>query len=315
MTTIEKPGLYPDMPESVYHADPAPAPSLSSSVAKTLLGASPLHAWAVHPRLNPEHEPKQKNTFDLGSAAHFLILGSTQRLAIGEWDSWRKADAKEFKADAYANDQTPLTPEEWERVQEMSRAVRLQLDVHSDAAEAFTGGVPEVSLFWQEQTKHGPIWCRCRLDYYRKDSIIFDDFKSTGILAHPEAFQRNFFEMGYDFQSAFYSRGIRAVLGVEDPIFRFVVAENKSPFALCVHALPPAERQIADRKVELAIQKWGECLYTETWPAYPNVTCYLEAPGWQRAKWEEREARGEFPNEVLLHWQRPLTSKKEGEAA
>jgi len=315
MTSIQKPGLYPDMKESVYHSDPAPAPSLSSSVAKVLLNASPRHAWTEHPQLNPDHEPKKKNTFDLGSAAHFLVLGSTERLALGEWDAWRKAEAKEFKAAAYESDQTPLTPEEWERVQEMERAVRQQLDVHSEASEAFKGGKPEVSMFWEEPTQHGPIWCRARLDYYVEGSHIFDDFKSTGILAHPEAFQRNFFEMGYDFQSAFYSRGIRKVLGIEDPTFRFVVAENKPPFALCVHALPPAERVMADRKVELAIQKWGECLHSGIWPGYPNVTCYLEAPGWTRAKWEERQARGEIARDVLLHWQAPPISKDKGEAA
>jgi hypothetical protein len=64
-------GLHRFAPEE-YHRDPAPAPSLSSTLARVLLNQSPLHAWTASPRLNPMWEPKDSATFDIGRAASGL---------------------------------------------------------------------------------------------------------------------------------------------------------------------------------------------------------------------------------------------------
>ena len=71
---ITDPGLY-DMPEADYHADPCPEPSLSSTLARLMVNRSPRHAWTASPRLNPDHEPVNKETFDVGRAAHAVLLG------------------------------------------------------------------------------------------------------------------------------------------------------------------------------------------------------------------------------------------------
>lgn len=82
MTRITVPGVYPDIPEADYHADPCPTPSLSSSIGKELVNRSPWHAWTKHPRLNPEVEPDNRASFDLGSAAHAFMLADKQRFKI-----------------------------------------------------------------------------------------------------------------------------------------------------------------------------------------------------------------------------------------
>lgn len=70
------PGFVHGMPDKIYHADPCPTPSLSSSLVKLMEATSPKKAWAAHPRLNPpppgatDDDPK----FDLGTAAHALFL-------------------------------------------------------------------------------------------------------------------------------------------------------------------------------------------------------------------------------------------------
>lgn len=69
-----KPGVH-RIPEAEYHADPAPAPSLSSGIARALLARSPRHAWIMSPRLNPEWAPVEKKAFDLGRAGHRAVLG------------------------------------------------------------------------------------------------------------------------------------------------------------------------------------------------------------------------------------------------
>lgn len=40
------------LPSAEYHADPAPEPSLSATLAKLLISRSPRHAWMASPRLN-----------------------------------------------------------------------------------------------------------------------------------------------------------------------------------------------------------------------------------------------------------------------
>jgi len=90
MTTISKPGVY-DIPDKEYHADPCPVPSLSSTLARTLLNQSPLHAWTKHPRLNPDHEPEEKRTFDIGRVHQVLEIN---RIFISPDDSERCAFAE-----------------------------------------------------------------------------------------------------------------------------------------------------------------------------------------------------------------------------
>lgn len=72
---ITKTGEY-HLPSADYHADPCKTPSLSASLADTILSGTPRHAWLESPRLNPDHEPVEKRAFDIGSAAHEVLLGN-----------------------------------------------------------------------------------------------------------------------------------------------------------------------------------------------------------------------------------------------
>jgi hypothetical protein len=64
--TITGPGVYDQVPEHVYHADPIPGGSLSSSGARKLLAPS-CPALFKHDQDNPQ---PHKKTFDIGTAAH-----------------------------------------------------------------------------------------------------------------------------------------------------------------------------------------------------------------------------------------------------
>ncbi len=73
---IDRPGIFEDVPEDVYHGDRSLAPelgrSLSASGAKVLLKCPARFNWE---RDNP---PPPRDVFDLGTAAHTLILGTGQ---------------------------------------------------------------------------------------------------------------------------------------------------------------------------------------------------------------------------------------------
>jgi hypothetical protein len=65
-----------------------------------LVDRSPWHAMWNHPRLNPAHEPKQQDNFDIGSAFHTMMLGKGAEIEVFDFDDWRTKDAKEARSAA-----------------------------------------------------------------------------------------------------------------------------------------------------------------------------------------------------------------------
>ena len=306
-TMISEPGIY-DLTAEDYHNDPAPEPSLSSGCLKALLNQSPVHAMAAHPRLARHPIRENKDSFDLGTAAHAMLLHEDRKLAIWDGDSWRGKEAQEFKANAYAEGCVPLLEEQFERTREMVESCREQLADH-EAHEAFVGGLAERSLFWRE----GDVWCRCRPDWMplqARDGMVVYDYKSTSASAHADAWGgRTMWGIGADIQDGFYSRGIGDVLGVRDVRFRFVVQENKPPYAINVIEIAPASRELARRKVLRGIEMWRQCRRDDIWPGFAARVHYVEIPAWQEAQFLAREAEDPVTPEMvraMIEWQRPV---------
>lgn len=285
--TITGPGVHQISAEA-YHADPAPEPSLSSTLAKVLIGQSPLHAWTACPRLNPDWEPVEKKTFDIGRAAHREILGAGgDYVAVPEamLSSNGAASTKEAKAfieDARQRGLTPLKAAEVEQIHMMrevaqDRLARLGIDLDparsEQAAIAFIGGV----------------WNRAMLDNVPLDARqpIYD-FK-TCESAHPDACLRAVMNYGYDVQAAHYREVWKAAAG-EDRAFRFIFQEKAAPHELCIVELGPDTLELASRKISRAREMWRECLSTGIWPGYPPGIHRVDMPAWHIEKWLERES-------------------------
>ena len=90
------PGIY-TMTAQDYHAGPCPAPELSNSLIKVLLGQSPLHAWTKHPKLNPGFRQYESDKFDRGTAAHSMLLEGEDNIVIVDAEDWRTKAAKEAR--------------------------------------------------------------------------------------------------------------------------------------------------------------------------------------------------------------------------
>lgn len=283
---IDRPGVY-DISAEDYHADPCPQPSLSSSMAKILYQRTARRAQSAHPRLNPAFEPDNADKFDMGKAAHALMLGDPQKFAVIDATDWRTKDAKAARDAAHASGKIPLLKEQWDRVNAMVAAGRAQLAAHADSADAFSDGKPEQTLIWREDG----IWCRARLDWKPNKGPVFHDYKSTDASASPDAWHRILFGLGYDMQAAFYRRGIRALGLCDNPEFKFVVQETDDPFDLCVIGLMPGAIDLADKKVDEAMRRWKWCLTNDRWPGYPTRTCYIDAPAWHENEVLAREVR------------------------
>ena len=300
MPIIDKPGIY-DITSPVYHADPCPVPSLSASIAKVLDDKSPLHAWAGHPRLGMTEDEDEGDAkrFDLGTAAHAVILGSDDEIVLldperfpsktGSIPKGYTNDAiREARDAAYDAGKTPVLPKQMTQVKGMASSVLAQLERNPEMKGWREDGKPEQTLIWEE----GGVWCRSRLDWMPNDSRrVFLDLKTTETNVNPEVISRYAMQMQWAIQQAFYTRGLKA-LGITDkPKFRFVAVESKPPYAVTVCGLPPEWISFAEGQVESAIRLWRKCMEANDWPGYPYDTVWIEPPAWAFTRIQERGLR------------------------
>lgn len=274
-----------DIAEYAYHADKVDdeRPSLSRSIVQKLVQKTPAHARVAHPRLNPLWTADEKPAFDTGTVAHQLLLDGAAGVQVVAHDSWRTNAAKEARDTARAHGLVPLLEKEWEKVEEMMSAVRLQLADRNDSPALFTNGAPEVTLVWEEQG----VLCRARLDWLGDDHATVDDFK-TASNAEPFKFSRgSFFDHGYDLQAAFYARGVQACFGTHAR-FRFAVVEKEPPYSLIVFDAAPDVLELANAKIDWAIGVWRECLESGVWPGYSSKTHSVTLPPWAEDQWWSR---------------------------
>ena len=270
------------MSSAKYHADPAPEPSLSSSIAKILLRESPYKARHSHPRLNPSYREDHDSKFDLGTCAHAVLLeNDSSRIVIVKADDWRTKAAKEARNAAWSNDKTPLLERHHDAVMVMVGAARAFLE-DCEITEYWNEGESEVSVIWQEDD----IYLRCRPDRLATNRRCIVDYKSTTDAA-PDAFGRQIVRMGYHWQDAFYRRGLRAETG-RDPAFVFLAQSVEPPHECSLVGCDAALREIADAEVERAVQIWHECITTDQWPTYDNRIHWTLPAMWQIKEHEQR---------------------------
>lgn len=276
-------GIHDGIEPAIYHADQlCHEQTLSASIAHVLCARSPLHAWTAHPRLNPQYKPKTSDAFDLGTAAHALLLQGENACEVIDAKDYKTKVAREAKAAAYAAGKTPLLVGQWARVQEMVTAVKAQIATFDDGPPLLANGRPEQTLIWHE----GGITCRSRLDWLTNDYAVVDDLKTTSASGHPQEWTRRLWSFGADVQCAMYKRAVRTLSGT-DPIFRWIVAETEPPYAVSIIGLAPSALALADEKCEYAIAAWRDCLAAGQWPSYPPAVALAEMPGWAEDRWVE----------------------------
>ena len=275
-------GVYDAMPEDMYHGDPVPGGSLSSSGARKLLPPS----CPARFRYETDNPPPPKDYFDLGSAAHRLVLGAGAEIAVIKAPDWRTKAAKDERDAARAEGFLPLLTAEHEQVQAMAAALR----AHPVASALFNPerGKPEQSLFWQD----GPagVWRRARYDWLpqagARERLIIPDYKTT-VAADLDNIAKSVARYGYFQQAPWYLDGAIA-LGLDaDPAFVFVMQEKEPPYIVTVIQLDADALRMGRELNRQAIGLYRRCSESGEWPGYSDGIPHVSLPAWARYQFEE----------------------------
>lgn len=264
-----EPGVY-ELTDEEYFAGPLARTSLSSTGVRRLLECP---ARFRHNQLNPS---PPKRTFDLGHAAHQLVLGAGPELVRIDADEWRTKAVKEEVAAVRERFAVPLRPADWDAVHGMAEA----LQAHPLAPKLFVRGVPERSLVWRDGATG--VLCRAKADWLRTDGIV--DYKSCD-RADAASLRKSIWNYGYYIQAAFYLRGLRANQHMPQPFFAFVAQEKEPPYLVQVVQLTADYLALGDRRCAEALELYARCAEADDWPGYPaDDIPEIEPPAWARTE-------------------------------
>lgn len=294
---IEAPGIYTDIPDADYHADPVgPSPSLSSSIAKLVVLKSPRHAWLEHPRLNKAKAyevEKLDRKKDVGSGTHKLVLGAGRTIKQLGFEDYKSKAAQEARKAAMAAGLLPMLADDYEKADGAAESIRAEL-IGTALEGVLDDGDPETTLVWRDV---GGIWCRARLDFLPRAAraggfIKVPDVKTNGG-ADLEKWNRTAFDIGANIQAAFYERGLRALIpGIRGVEFLFAVAEQEEPHGVRVFGIGGEALEKARGYVDVAMAAWATCLAKgvtkDNWPGYAKDTTWLDEPVYYALSMEMR---------------------------
>lgn len=282
-------GLHYNIPASVYHADPCETPSLSSSIAQTLLEQSPAHAALKHPRISPGTKLDPSKRMRFGSSVHAVLSGDESEIVVGEFKDFKKDEARDWKALVIASGRVPMLRHEMDSQTGTVNALISKAGNGCDNKPFVSHGQSEVTVIWKE----GEIYCRARFDrlVISPDGFTADiwDWKVTGDVSD-ESLRRRIEDGWYFMRAAFYLRGLHAVIPSISGrgCFFWTFVEDKAPHAVRRVPLCESWRHWGNIMSSRAIDMWSGCLKSGNWSdPLDGLTRNLLPNDWFTRKMEE----------------------------
>lgn len=282
-------GLHYGVPAAVYHADPCPAPSISSGIAQIILESSPAHAALDHPRITPGPRSATNKPMRFGSLVHAYVSGEESEIVIGEYSDFRKNEAKEWRDGVADSGRVPILRHEFYSQRGTISAIMEKSGNGCDNKPFASRGQSEVTAIWKE----GDVFCRARFDRLVIDADGFTadiwDWKTTGDISEA-AIRRRIEDSWYFMRAAFYVRGLNALmpsLGGRVSFF-WCFVETTPPHAVRRIPLCEAWKQWGDAMASRAILSFGDCLKKGEWKdPMDGLTLSLAPSDWFTRKMEE----------------------------
>lgn len=258
------------------------------------LATSPAH-YRWHKFERPEPEPKPwiglADALELGTAIHDCILLADhfeERYAIGpDVNLSTKAGRAEWAPFEADNPGKVLL-----RADAGAVCMRIRSRVLSSRfARALLhgdGGESEVSIVWDQDGRR----CKARLDRWAPNmprGASVADLKSTRD-AQPERWRRQAIHEKLYMQTAWYTRGLRA-LGMEVPPerFYFLAYEKTEPFASSFHTFAADYVAEADKTIDQLLLLLGQCEERGEWPGFGHVIHEITRPTYDQMVEPETE--------------------------
>jgi hypothetical protein len=250
-------GLHYGLPAKAYHADPADAPSLSSTIARKLLTESPAHAFLAHPRLGGgDHESTE--SMGLGSLVHSLMDDNEDKdWVLGPFDSYKGGEARAWRDATALAGKLPVLQRDLSDASPIADALRSKVSLPATKSE--------VTAVW----KDGDVWCRARYDRLAltATSASVWDWKTSSSDLSDRGIIRTIAKYGYHIQVAHYLRGLAAVTGLPKSAVEMtlVFVSVTAPYTVRQVRLSDTFLGEGYRKADEAIAMWAECLASQDW--------------------------------------------------
>lgn len=294
MALITAPGIFENITPSQYFSEPCPAPALTSSTISIMRAECAAKAAHAHPAIDQPVDERAKELEKylvgsgvgkpaqaLGGVVHRLSLGKGADYEVGPYEEYRSGEAKAWRDGLIAQGIIPLKQKQFDQASAMAAVMEAALDEACGEHEYMT----ELVIAWQEETPHGPIWLRGMLDAYCPALNLILDVKTAASISD-DAIDGCFNRWGYARQSAFYRRGIDAILGKPgESRFDFLFVENEAPWLNRTVDTSEGFTTGATMEIEQSINLWGECLATGVFSGYGNRT--VSPTSWKVKMWME----------------------------
>lgn len=281
---ITEPGVY-QLTADEYHDSEVTGEWLSNSDARQLISPG----CPAKFRHNRDHGVKKRsNAFDLGHAAHTLVLGAGERIVVrpAQFDSWRTKDAQRWRAEQEAAGNVVLLPEEWETVTGMAAAI----DNNRWASRLLRQpGRPEVALFWV--CPDTGVKRRCMIDWLPSERsasglLLPVDYKTCDNADPADDMERHIYKYGYHRQATTIADGIIA-LGLSDAVeFYLVFQEKQKPHVSTVVRLDSDSQRIGRIENRRALEVYARCLESGEWPEYSADPVVMGVPPYIAMRYE-----------------------------
>jgi exodeoxyribonuclease VIII len=283
------PGVYPDLPNSVYHT--------SAGVSKTGLCRLDRAPIVFRDALDNPGESKKSKSLVTGSVFHIAMEGAFERdCAVGpEVKDKRQKEWKDFVKN---NDgKICLTPDEARDVFRM-REVLLS---YGPAQEILSQpGRFECSFYWNDP-ETGEL-CKCRPDWVSENLLTIIDFKTCQD-ATEAAFVRAADRYHYHVSAAMTMDGIREATGIQPLRYIFLAIEPHAPYLTAAYEATADDIERGRAFVRRSLATLERCTRKGIWPGLPEEIRPLDAHRWRgRHEVDEGEETAEKTEEPANEW-------------
>jgi hypothetical protein len=168
--------------------------------------------------------------------------------------------------------QTILSADQVEAVERICHSALAKTSIKN----LLTGGIAELSAFWQEEHAGHTLTLKCRPDYLPANTVVID-LKTTGDI---HGFARTAYSLKYHWSAWLTCRGLTQVTGMLHNTYYFVVVETVEPFDAMVVQVMPEHFELAESEIMALLPQLAACDRDNYWPGFPDEVLSLQMPSW-----------------------------------